>query len=387
MQNVSTEIEDINGFVSTILSNIYAAVIIVDRNLEIKAQNKAYTENLSDQLFGNENVGQVISCVYEFNNPSQCGNLPQCNICEIKTALIYVIEHKLSQKQQYFSRRVKQDGIEVNRSYSFSAHPIIYMGEEMAMLIIEDVTDRKQQKEVLELKNKQLEAINAQKNRFLSIASHDLRNPIAAIQACSNLLLSSLDGQVDEDQRNLLDIIFTKSQYSLNLISDLLDYSKIEAGKLNLYLQKEDLNTFINYIFQNYTILARNSKIKLALNIPEPLPEISIDRNRIEQVINNLIDNAIKYSLIDDTITVSCHYDDQYISIAVEDEGPGIPEDELNKIFNAFHKVETSFHSKRNGSGLGLAIVKKIIDAHNGKIEVESVFEQGSKFTVKLPLN
>lgn len=386
MENVSIEIADIDNFVFTILSNINAAVLIVDSSLEIKAQNKAYSDNLSEQLYGGENIGHVINCIYEINYPCQCEKMNQCNVCEIRNSLKHVIQKKTALKNQYFNRRVMSDGIEINRSYAFSAHPIRYMDEEMVMLIIEDVTDRSQQKEVLEIKNKELEAINEQKNRFLSIASHDLRNPIAAIQACSNLLLSSLEGQVDEDQRNLLDIIFTKSQYSLNLISDLLDYSKIEAGKLNLYLQEEDVSSFLNYIFQNYTILARQNKINLNLNIIKPLPKIKIDKNRVEQVINNLIDNALKYSLPDDLINVSCGRDGEYIFISVEDQGPGIPKEELDKIFNAFHKVETSFHSKRNGSGLGLAIVKKITDAHQGQVEVESVFEKGSKFTIKLPI-
>ncbi|MFW5760524.1 MAG: ATP-binding protein [Cyclobacteriaceae bacterium] len=380
------EIGNLNNIIETILANIHAAVVIVDKNLQIKSHNNAYIDNISKQLFGKEHANQVIDCMYENNQAEQCPGLPQCNTCELRNALIKVFNNKQPLKDQYFSRVMFNDGIQIKRSYSFSLHPVNYFDEEMVVLIIEDITDRKQQQVMLEIKNQELEAINEQKNKFLSIASHDLRNPIAAIQACSNLLLSSLEELVDNDQRNLLDIIFTKSQYSLNLISDLLDYSKIEAGKFNLSKQPENFENFISYIFQNYKILARQNKNNIHLNIKNKLPVISMDRNRVEQVINNLIDNAIKYSLPGKKIEISCGLEDDFLYVSVEDEGPGIPGEEIHKIFDAFHKVESSFHSKRNGSGLGLAIVKKIIEAHHGKVEVQSVFEKGSTFTIKLPV-
>jgi len=386
MQSIKPEISDIRNFLYTLLDNINASVVILDENLRIKAFNKSFEHNLSNQLFPNKNIGNAINCIYAITNDDLCGKMPQCELCDLRNSLKEVIISKQNTKNQYFNRTTRINGDSIERTFLFSAHPVKYQEEDMIMLIIEDITNQQKQKERLEKQNFDLVAINEQKNRFLSIASHDLRNPIATMQACSSLLMKALNDKLEDDQKDLLDIIFTKSQYSLQLISDLLDYSKIEAGKLNLYLQDENFNSFFNYLLNNYTIMFRQNNLMLKANIADGLPAIKMDRNRIEQVINNLVDNAIKYSKSDDTITIECAAIDNYLVFSVQDCGPGIPNDELTKIFNAFHKVETTFHSRRNGSGLGLAIVKKIIDAHDGKVEVESELEKGSKFTIKLPI-
>ncbi len=386
MQSIKPEISNIKNFLNTLLDNINAAVVILDGDLQIKAFNKSFENNLSNQLFPSKNIGNALNCIYAITNDEMCGKMPQCELCVLRNSLLQVIGSKQNIKNQYFNRTMPNDANTTERTFLFSAHPVRYQYEDMIMLIVEDITNQQKQKERLEKQNIDLMAINEQKNRFLSIASHDLRNPIAAIQACSSLLIKTLNDKLDDDQRDLLDIIFTKSQYSLQLISDLLDYSKIEADKLNLYLQDEDFNQFFNYILYNYTIMIRQKNLLLKANIADGLPAIKMDRNRIEQVINNLVDNAIKYSKANDTITIDCATVNGYLVFSVQDCGPGIPENELTKIFNAFHKVETTFHASRNGSGLGLAIVKKIIDAHDGEVEVDSELEKGSKFTIKLPI-
>lgn len=238
----------------------------------------------------------------------------------------------------------------------------------------------------LQKKNIQLDQLNKLKNQFLGMAAHDLRNPISSIIMFSEFVLESDDQNISDDFRMIMDMIRNSSEFMLRLLEDLLEVVKIESGKLQLNFEKVSLGNLLNKNIGINALLAAKKEIKIVLNIPQPLPEITIDPVKIEQVLNNLISNAIKFSHNKTTITVSAFCSGQYVLVSVRDEGQGIPEKELHKVFSPFPKISVKGTAGEKSTGLGLSIVKRIITGHLGRIWVESEKGKGSTFSFTLPI-
>jgi signal transduction histidine kinase len=240
----------------------------------------------------------------------------------------------------------------------------------------------------LQKNNIQLDQLNKLKNQFLGMAAHDLRNPISTIMMFSELVLESEpdDYKISDDLRKILDVIRTSSEFMLRLLEELLDVVKIESGKLQLNYENVRLETVLKKNTDINALLGAKKEIKLVLNIPQPLPEIVIDPVKIEQVLNNLISNAIKYSHKKTTITINAFSAGQFVLISVQDQGLGIPENELQKVFAPFSKISVRGTEGEKSTGLGLSIVKRIVTGHLGRIWVESEVGKGTVFYFTLPL-
>jgi signal transduction histidine kinase len=234
----------------------------------------------------------------------------------------------------------------------------------------------------LEEQNKILKSLNEQKNEFLGIAAHDLRNPIGVIQGFSELL----EEELDDEFKVYTGIITKESSKMLNLLNDYLDISKIEAGKLDLLKNDIDYISFVEQNLKMNEFLAQNKKIKIIGDFEIPSLTLSIDNEKIDQVLNNLIGNAIKYSYPESTIIVKVFKEKNQIITQVIDRGQGIPENEIDGIFNPFKQTSIKPTGGENSHGLGLAIVKKIIEGHNGSIGVTSELGVGSVFYFTIPL-
>jgi signal transduction histidine kinase len=238
----------------------------------------------------------------------------------------------------------------------------------------------------LQKKNVQLDQLDKLKNQFLGMAAHDLRNPISSIIMYSEFVLDSDDYHMSDDLRTIMDTIKSSSEFMLRMLEELLDVVKIESGKLQLNYEKVPLENFLKKNIEINALLASKKDIKLVLNIPQSLPDIAIDPIKIEQVLNNLISNAIKYSYKSTSVTVSAFSTKQYVLISVRDEGQGIPENELQKVFAPFSKISVKGTAGEKSTGLGLSIVKRIVTGHLGRIWVESEAGKGSTFSFTLPL-
>ncbi|HNY07926.1 MAG TPA: FIST N-terminal domain-containing protein [Bacteroidales bacterium] len=234
----------------------------------------------------------------------------------------------------------------------------------------------------LEEQNKALKLLNEQKNEFLGIAAHDLRSPIGVIQGFSQLL----EDELGDDYKDYTSMIINESSKMLHLLNELLDISKIEAGKLDLKKSETDYISFIKRNIKMNELLAQNKKIRIVGDFETPSQTLSFDEGKIEQVLNNLISNAIKYSYPDSTITVKVFKGNHQIITQVVDEGQGISENEIDGIFKPFKKTSTKPTGGENSHGLGLAIVKKIIDGHEGSVGVSSELRKGSTFYFVLPV-
>ncbi|AQQ70680.1 Alkaline phosphatase synthesis sensor protein PhoR [Limihaloglobus sulfuriphilus] len=234
--------------------------------------------------------------------------------------------------------------------------------------------------------NAQLKKLNDLKNSFLGMAAHDLRNPIGAIRIFSELLLKdAAKKSLDSDFIYKLNTIGSQCDFMLRLLNDLLDFSVIESGKMQLKMEDVNPAEFIEYVASLSKLGADKKNITLKVNLPESVKNISFDSQKIQQVLINLITNALKFSYSETTITISLEETNDGIVFSVSDQGQGIPQEELGCIFEAFKKASVKNTSGEKSTGLGLAIAQKIVLAHKGKMWVESKVGQGSTFFVFLP--
>jgi signal transduction histidine kinase len=254
--------------------------------------------------------------------------------------------------------------------------------DELSRLNNELVTAQRE----LAKKNAELARLNDQKNQFLGMAAHDLRNPLSAILTLSEFLLDKRLNVTPAEQEEFIRRIRSSSEFMVRLVNDLLDISKIEAGKLALDLEAADLRAIIENNVALNRILADKREVKLSLFQDAGIPLMMLDSAKIEQVLDNLIVNAVKFSPAGGTVEVRLDKGENDVTLSVSDQGPGIPEDEFHKLFNPFEKTSAKSATKEKGTGLGLAIVKKIVSGHQGKIWVESQVGKGSTFHVQLPL-
>ena len=220
----------------------------------------------------------------------------------------------------------------------------------------------------------------------LGMAAHDLRNPIGGILALSELLYHEVATLLTEEQLGFLSDIERSSKFMLELIDDLLDVSSIGAGRLILNRRPSDPRKLLRE--HNVGInakLARQKQIEVGLQIQSALPKLSIDEGKIEQVLNNLISNAVKFSQPGAAVEVRAGVHDCGVLIAIRDQGPGIPETERDKLFQPFGRTSVASTASERSTGLGLAIARKIVEGHGGRIWMESQVGVGSLFLFTLP--
>jgi signal transduction histidine kinase len=231
--------------------------------------------------------------------------------------------------------------------------------------------------------------IEQMKNDFVSLVSHELRTPLAAMKGATDNLLDGIAGQLNAAQENCLMITKRNIDRLGRLISDLLDISRIEAGRIQIDKAPVDMVNLVNDVLRLFQEAAQQRGLKLVTSFAAGLPgQINIDPDKITQVVTNLVGNAVKFTPGGGQITVSVSKNDDSVQVDIVDSGLGIPRQDLDKLFTKFYQVinKDSKETTKKGTGLGLAISKGIVEKHGGKIWVESAAGKGSKFSFTLPL-
>lgn len=240
--------------------------------------------------------------------------------------------------------------------------------------------------EQLENRNRELKELSEFKDEVLGIAAHDLRSPISAIEMSATLIKDFADKMTEDEKDEAIVGIVDKSKHMITMLNELLDISVIESGNLIL---KKKLIPFGSVVADNYqqvVPLARSKNIEIVCNIPENTPEVELDRNKIGEVLNNLLTNAIKYTKKGGDVSVDVELFDGKVQVCVTDTGLGIKEKELSKLFKKFSKTSAKPTAGETSTGLGLAIAKKIVELHGGNIWAESEYGKGSRFYFTIPV-
>lgn len=239
--------------------------------------------------------------------------------------------------------------------------------------------------EELRQKNDRLEQLDQQKNHMLGMAAHDIRNPLGIILGYAKFLQADAGPALTDEHRAFLDAITQSSEFVLGLVEQLLDISTIESGKLVIERSTFDLAQLVTKHVDLIGVLAARKNMRITLDVPREGAIIEADASKLEQVLSNLTSNAIKFSPAGTTITVRVRNARVRAEFSVQDEGPGIPSDELNRLFRPFSKTSVQATNGERSTGLGLAIARRIVEGHGGEITVDSVMGRGSTFRVNIP--
>jgi len=228
--------------------------------------------------------------------------------------------------------------------------------------------------------------VDRMKTQFVSMVSHELRTPLTSIKGFTEMILDEDAGEINEEQREFLGIVEANADRLIALVNDLLDISRIESGRVELKLDLADVDEMMTIVVATMAHLIEEKSQTLEVVVDQNLPQIQLDRDRIIQVLTNLLSNAYKYTQAGGVIRLSAEREDGFLRFAVADNGFGISEQDQEKLFTRFFRVDSELTREIGGTGLGLNIVKTIIEMHGGEVAVDSELGVGSTFGFTIPM-
>jgi signal transduction histidine kinase len=277
---------------------------------------------------------------------------------------------------------------------------MLFAGQKMFLTSQLHIEATLEQNRELEERNKKLEEANHKlkeldrlKSAFLATVSHELRTPLTSIIGYSEMLAEGLAGPMNDEQVDYVRTIMEKGETLLKLISSILDISQIEAGKVRLNFEPMDAVDLVTSSVSSLKPQAQKKGVVLEAKVPNKMPKVNGDRDRLRQVVVNLLANAVKFTpkggRVSVTLSEIAHQPDlnsDGFRLIIEDSGVGIPTDQFDKVFNSFYQVDSSSTREYGGAGLGLAIVKSFVEGHGGVVRLASELGHGSRFTLILPV-
>lgn len=231
--------------------------------------------------------------------------------------------------------------------------------------------------------NKQLKELDIAKDRFIALTTHELRTPLAAIFATSEVLKNKMYDS-EEQRDEFIATVYEQATHLLELVNDILDFAKIQAGKMEFFVEEQDLNPCLQSQISNFRQMAENKKVSLAYRAPKNPTICFFDDVRLGEVISNVLNNAIKFTEPGGQVTVSVRADTRHVRVSIADTGIGIAPENVSKVFNEFETVG-HIASHQKGTGLGMPISKRIMDLMGGAISLESAAGKGSTFHIDIP--
>ena len=302
----------------------------------------------------------------------------KCTDCMLQPMIQLALESGKPIRGLEISPVIDDNGAHMQVWLLVSVEPVTIDLGKHVVVALSDITDRKQAEE-------ELKETMEMKSQFISTVSHELRTPMTSIREAVIILLDGVAGKINKDQRHFLDIAKRNIDRLGRLIDDVLDFQKLNAGKMKFDLQAAPIEGVVEESCATMRAYAEKRQVHMTMEIEPDLPAIVFDGDRMVQVLTNLISNAVKFTPEGGRVCVSVLRRDDNLAIRVSDTGYGIPKESLPRIFDRFYRVHRP-GKEIKGTGLGLAIVGKIVAGHGGRIEVESEPDQGTTFTVLLPL-
>jgi len=301
-----------------------------------------------------------------------------CDGCPLRSMICKVLSSGEAIRGLEIRPALRQDSEPSRPWLSVSVEPVHTDGSGHVLVALRDVTDRKRAEE-------ELRETMEMKSQFISTVSHELRTPLTSMKEAVIIVLDEVAGKINKDQRHFLDIARRNIDRLARLIDDVLDFQKLNAGKMKFDMRENKIVAALEEAYTTMQPQVMKNGAELVLDLEAGLPPVLCDHDRIIQALTNLISNAIKFTPAGGRIVVSAHRRKEHLVLKVSDTGLGIPKEDLPKIFDRFYRVHRPGREIK-GTGLGLAIVSRIVAGHGGRIEVESELGKGTTFTLLLPL-
>lgn len=354
-----------------IFDNSSHGMWLVGRDLNLLAVNEAFTK-----LSGVSRRDAVGRPCYEVFPCQRC-KTPECTIEEISSGRDHV---------EYEEKRIRADGSTV--PCIVCADKITSSTGETAAIVhvFTDISIQKKAEEELLRSNAQLRELDHLKSQFLATASHELRTPLTIIREYIGLMKDGITGPVNDDQAECLDSALRNCDRLGDLINDVLDLQKIESGRHRIKRRETNLAGLLKQCYNDFLPKYKSKGQELKLRVQEGLPSVLCDEGKIHQVLVNLVGNAHKFVPHSGMITIEAYCKEDSVVVEVDDNGPGISEENQAKIFDKFTQLDTEQGFASKGTGLGLAIVASIIELHHSTINLDSAPGRGSKFSFSLPI-
>jgi two-component system CheB/CheR fusion protein len=366
IKSLHDEADEAREYAESVINTVREPLIALDWDLRVVKVSRSFYEFF--KVNPEETVGRLI---YDLGDK-------QWDIPKLRELL----ENILPQKTTFDNYEVEHVFAGIGRRTMLLNARQIQRGpgeEKIILLAIEDVTEIKKAEQNL----RELDGI---KDVFLSITAHELKSPLTPIQIQAQMLLAEKYGKINPEQKNSFEIILRNSERLIRLIDDVMTIAKIDQKRLECNKAEEDLTGLISGICSDMETQAAEKNLYLTAQLPKQLPKVYVDRNRIQQAVSDLLNNAIKFTDAGG-ITISAEPKDDFIQVAVKDTGMGIPPEELGKLFLRFSQIDRSKNPKHKGTGLGLSIVKSIIEMHGGRTWAESEgLNKGTTFYFTLPV-
>lgn len=350
----------------SIIENILSGVILIDAKTHLITDVNPVAEKMIG-LPRDEIVGKIC---HEFICPAEKGKCPISDLGETVNRSERVLINKEGKK------------IPILKSVA----SVTLSGRDFLIESFVDLSKIKEAEKELVQAKIIAESANRAKSDFLATMSHELRTPLNSIIGFSDLILEGNAGDLKENQKRYISNISTSGKHLLSLINNVLDLSKIEAGKMELHPEGFPVEEVILEVKQLMASLANKKNIKINYSSDEDVGKVFADKTKIKQILYNLLSNAVKFTPEGGTIDVKVENAGKMVRFSVQDSGIGISSEDMKKLFTPFTQLDSAANRQYEGSGLGLTLVKKFVELHNGKLEVESEPGKGTKFTFELAI-
>lgn len=365
----------------SIINSVRDPLIVLDQDLRVITASRSFYDvfHVNDE----ETVGQLI---YDLGNK-------QWDIPKLRELL----ETILPQKTAF-------EDYEVEHDFSVIGHHLMLLNarqihralgkERIILLAIEDITERREIENGLVIAHQELEELATElkraalaKSEFLANMSHELRTPLNSIIGFSEVLSDRTFGALNEKQSKYVNNVLVSGKHLLLLINQILDMAKVEAGKMQLTLSRINTKNLLNELSMLVADMVNKKNLEMIVKIADDIPNIEADELKVREIIYNLLSNAVKFTPDGGKITLQAGYNQTEIEVVVEDSGIGIAEENIEKIFEGFFRVDTPYSRLTEGTGLGLPLSRKLVELHGGKLEVKSKgLNKGTVICFTLPI-
>lgn len=386
IKNTEEEIRKEKNNIKNVLEALPTGIVLVDGDTVVKWVNKPILDlfHIQEAHIVGQRFGDGAYCIYSYEKG--CGKGEKCKSCEIRQNIGRVIREEVNRKDVLLQRSFLGDTDKTCFWLKINFIPLATLDKKQIVIAIEDITEQKNYEAALQRGRDEAESANRVKGEFLANMSHEIRTPLNGLIGMMDLLLQT---DTDEEQMEYIRMAKTSANTLLKVINNILDFSRIEAGKVSIANISFDIKALMDEIIKIHAVLAEKKGLELQDEIPAGIPQyVNGDSDRLRQIMNNLIGNAIKFTdkgqvkiSMRETARTAQNVE---LEFCVSDTGVGISGDKMDLLFKRFSQVDGSVTRRHSGTGLGLAICKQLAELMGGTIRAESKIGKGSVFRLTM---